>query len=225
MRLDTAKAYRMRARWVQSVCPAPKRYLQTLILQHGLKTGLDIGCGEGSPLTSIRGSSFRSTGIDIDLESVERARQLELHDDYIVGDFMSLDLKQTFDVIVMSHVIEHFDRDTGWKVLQRIEEISRHLVYVETPHGFLEQTDYDGNPYQRHLSGWFPHDFQSRGYTVFGSGAKWMRQPMGTHAKLPQAITRNFNRSLQWFYFRRPQHAGTIAGIRFKDKAGNLRWV
>ena len=196
-----------------------------MIFKLGLKTGLDIGCGEGSPLTSVRGTGFKSTGIEIDAKSIELARSKGLHDNYIFGDFMSVDLQRTFDVVVLSHVIEHFDRDLGWRVLQRLEQLNAHLIYVETPNGFFEQADYDGNPYQRHLSGWFPHDLQARGYTVFGSYPKWLAVPMGQRQVLPQFLRRALGRLLQWYYFRRPTKAATIAGIRYRDRAGNLRAV
>ena len=225
MKNELTPAYPARSALVQTLCPAPKRHLQGLILKHGLKTGLDIGCGEGSPLTSLRGSGFKSTGIDIDAKSIEQARAKGVHDDYILGDFMTMKFERAFDVVVLSHVIEHFDRDTGWRVLQRIEQISRHLVYVETPNGFLEQTAYDGNPFMRHLSGWFPHDLRSRGYTVYGSGPKWLCAPMGNKRLLPSSLRRLIARLLQWHYFRRPSKAGIIAGLRFVDRGDNLRTV
>ena len=218
------QAYSARPSWIQFVCPAPKRHLQSLILRLNLKTGLDIGCGEGSPLTSLRGPAFRSTGIDIDAKSIERAKCKRLHDDYILGDFRTIDFKQAFDVVVLSHVIEHFDRDAGWQVLQRLEQLSRCLIYVETPNGFLEQTSYDDNPFQRHLSGWFPHDLQARGYTVYGSSPKWLTIPLQERGRLiPEVMRRTLARGLQWYYFKRPIRAGIIAGIRFRDAAGNLR--
>jgi hypothetical protein len=225
MQKPSKVAYDRRSNAVQYLCPAPKRHLQKLILRHGLKTGLDIGCGEGSPLSSLRSSHFTSTGIDIDAKSIEHARLRGLHDEYILGDFMTMELEHAFDVVVLSHVIEHFDRDTGWRVLQRIEQINRHLIYIETPNGFLEQTDYDGNSFMRHLSGWFPHDFQSRGYTVYGSGPKWLCVPMGSKKLMPSSLRQLISRLLQWHYFRRPAKAGTIAALRFVDRAGNLRTV
>jgi ubiquinone/menaquinone biosynthesis C-methylase UbiE len=220
---NSQTAYGTRSALVQALCPAPKRHLQRLVLIHGLKTGLDIGCGQGSPLTSLRGPRFKSTGIDIDARSIQQARAKDLHDEYVVGDFMTMKLEHAYDVVVLSHVLEHFDRDTGWRVLQNLEQISRHLVYVETPNGFLEQTDYDGNPFMRHLSGWFAHDFQSRGYTVYGSGPKWLCVPMGRKTLMPSALRQLLSRMLQWYYFRRPKKAGTISGIRFVDRDGNLR--
>ena len=199
--------------------------MQNLILKHGLKTGLDIGCGEGSPLTSLRGSEFKSTGIDIDAKSIEQARAKDLHDEYILGDFMTMKFERAFDVVVLSHVIEHFDRDTGWRVLQRIEQISRHLVYVETPNGFLEQTDYDGNPFMRHLSGWFPYDFSLADTLFTAADRNGYARPWENKRLMPSSLRQLISRPFQWHYFRRPSKAGTIAGLRFVDRAGNLRTV
>jgi hypothetical protein len=190
-----------------------------------LSSGLDIGCGGASPLTDLRSRTFASTGIDVDARAIQTSRANQTHDRYIVGDFMALDLREAFDVVVLSHVIEHFERDRGMEVLRRVETTATRLLYVETPFGFFEQDDYDGNPFQRHLSGWFPNDFESRGYTVYGSGPRWLRRPMGRPKPLPEPLMRSIERSLQWFYFTRPQRAATISAIRFKDAAGNLRRV
>jgi hypothetical protein len=218
-------AYGGRSDLVQALCPAPKRHLQRLIVKHGLRTGLDIGCGEGSPLTCLRSAQFASTGIDVDAESIVCARSRDLHDEYILGDFMAMNLQRSYDVVVLSHVIEHCDRDAGWRLLDKVEQISRCLVYIETPNGFLEQAPSDGKPFMRHLSGWFPHDLQSRGYAVYGSGPRWLRLPMGSKSRIPNSLRQLIARLLQWYYFRHPSAAGTIAGIRFVDRDGNVRTV
>ena len=63
--------YPDRPSWVQFLCPAPKRHLQRLIRQYSLRTGLDVGGGEGSPLTALRPLGFRSTTIDISKEYLD----------------------------------------------------------------------------------------------------------------------------------------------------------
>ena len=83
-------AYPARSAFIQFLCPAPKRHLQSLILEMGLKSGLDIGCGEWSLLTSLRSTEFKTTGIDVDARSIERAKTRNQHDDYILGDFMNV---------------------------------------------------------------------------------------------------------------------------------------
>src|SRR5262249_45209512 len=96
--------------WVQMLCPAPHRFVQRLILERGLKTGLDIGCGESSLLTPLRAYGFQSVGLDAWPEQIDRARALDLHDDYLVGDIRTLTPGRSFDVVVLNHMIEHLPR-------------------------------------------------------------------------------------------------------------------
>jgi SAM-dependent methyltransferase len=208
---------------VQALSPSPKRFAQELIVRHGLKSGLDIGAGDSSLLTGPRSLGFHSTGIDVSEAAVENARKRNLHDRCICGNFMEERFPEPFDVVVISHVLEHFTRDDGLRVLQRIESLAKRLIYVETPHGFLEQPDVGGNLFQRHLSGWFPHDFEGRGYTVFGAGPRWLRGPMGKSRFLPEPLAQLVGRATQWRYFRAPRRAATIAAIKYIDESGNVR--
>jgi SAM-dependent methyltransferase len=210
-------------RWIQCLIPAPKRLIQQLAVENNWRTGLDIGCGEFSLLSPLRPFGFFSTGIDICAATVKQCRARQVHDSYLTGDFMQVEFKEKFDIVVLSHVIEHFDRDAGVDVLRRIESIARHLVYVETPYGFLEQRDVRGNPYQRHRSGWFPHDFQSRGYTVFGQGPRCLRGSEGKARYLPESLVRAIERLTQFYYFRHPYSSFSIGAVRFVDELGNLR--
>lgn len=218
-------SYPLRSSLVQFLCPAPKRHLQRLILDLGLRSALDVGCGGGSLLTDLRRYGLHSTGIDASMAAIEASRSANAHDDYVVGDFLSFDFDCKFDVVVLSHVIEHFPREMGETILRRLEALSGCLVYVETPNGFLEQTDFDGNPYQRHLSGWFPHDFRARGYTVYGHGVRGLTGPVGRPRFLPRTATVAIQRMCQRIVFRRPWAASTIAAIRYLDGDGNLRVI
>ncbi len=209
--------------WIQTVCPAPRRHLQRLIVEQGLKTGLDIGCGVTSPLSPLRERGFQSTGLDISSESIREARRRDLHDKYIEGDFRSCELQSEYDVVTCCHVIEHLSREDGDLLLRRLEKMARYMVYIETPNGFREQVA-EMVP-QRHLSGWFPHDFASRGYTVFGSGIKGARGSYGAAQVVSESVTRCLERATQWSVFRRPAMAGTIGAVRFRDQHGNLRKV
>ena len=209
--------------FVQMLCPSPRRHLQRLVLDHGLKTGLDIGCGETSILTSLRCDDFRSTGIDVFQGMIESAEKRNLHDEYIHGDFRKVQLDYKFDVVVLSHLIEHFTKEDGFAVLDRVEALADCLVYIETPRGFREQPALDGNEFQKHLSGWLPDDFRSRGYTVYGSGLRGLRGVAGVSRIFPEMITRLLERIFQRFVFRQPNLAGTISAILIFDKDGKRR--
>jgi len=210
---------------IECVCPSPRRYVQRLVRLHGLKDGLDIGCGESSLLTPLRSQGFRSAGIDGSPEMLASARERNLHDDYILADFRTHKFDRPFDVVVLSHVIEHFTRDEGLEALRRIEGLARHLVYVETPHGFLEQHALRGNPYMRHFSGWFTHDFESRGYSVFGSGVRGLKYSFFAGNSLWAALVNAADRSTRRLVYHCPSWANTISAIRYIDGEGNWRRV
>ena len=209
--------------WAESLCPAPRRRVQRLIVDLKLKTGLDVGCGAASPLTALRKRGFHSTGLDISSASIQAAKRLDLHDEYVEGDIRDCELQEQYDVITCCHVIEHLPREEGKVLLSRLEKMARHLVYIETPNGFREQVSVELP--QRHLSGWFSHDFIARGYTVFGSGIKGIRGSYGVTRVLSEPLTRTVERATQWLVFRNPAVAGTIGAVRFRDEHGNFRNV
>jgi SAM-dependent methyltransferase len=210
--------------WIQRFCPSPRRFVQSLVLRELLQTGLDVGCNTNSLLSPLRGrNGFRSTGVDAYEPALDEARRLGLHDEYIHADIRSLPASSQFDIVVASHVLEHIPRDDASSVLRKLELLARRILYIETPLGFLEQTAHDGNPFQRHLSGWFPTDFEARGYTVFGLGIQWLRGPQGRARHGNEAMVRFVERGAQWMVFRRPLMAHAIAGIRYIDRSGDVR--
>jgi SAM-dependent methyltransferase len=199
--------------------------LQQLIIRFGCRTGLDVGCGENSPLAPMRQYGLWVVGVDASPEVIRKAQQRNLFDEYTCEDLRSYlrGLGKGFDVVIASHVIEHLDRDQGMEFLRALELTGRQLVYVETPHGFQPQAAWDGNPFQRHLSGWFPWDFEARGYTVFGSGIRGLRGAEGRGALLGEFLTRSVDRGFQWLSYAHPWCAGTLAAIRCMDQDGNVR--
>lgn len=151
-------------------------YIQHTVRQEECFTGLDIGCGRFSNLTALR-PQLVSTGIDSFAPAIEEAKSRNLHDHYIVDDVMRHNFAgEKFDVVVANEVIEHLDKLAGWELLKRLESLSGKLVVITTPNGFLPQGAEFGNPWQRHKSGWFVHDFIGLGYLVRGFyGPKFMR--------------------------------------------------
>lgn len=80
----------------------------------------------------------------------------------IIGDiFDVLPNLRKFDVAIVSDVIEHFSKEKGLKL---IRELFCHVdnVIISTPFGFFPKTSgsITINSHERHLSGWYPKDFQ-----------------------------------------------------------------
>lgn len=206
----------------QAICPSPVRLLHRLITRERLQTGLDVGCGDRSLLTPIRRFGFHSTGVDVAAHAIERARARGQHDDYRCANVFDMPADRMYDVVVASHLIEHVPRDEGIELLRKLESLSRRIVYIATPNGFLEQEAYDDNPFQRHHSGWFPHDFEGRGYCVFGTSSRLWRGVRSTSI-FPEVIARNLDRAVQWFVFRRPGFSHSLAAILYRDPSGTPR--
>jgi SAM-dependent methyltransferase len=157
-------------------------------LLKGCESVLDLGCGESSPLAAIR--HVRKIGVDGWAKSLDAARSIGSHDEFICGDIFavlnSLE-SSSVDAVVALDVIEHFEKPRGGLLLKEMERVARRRVIVTTPNGFLAQEGGD-NPMQRHLCGWSPSEFFSRGYQVNGLyGPKWLRG-FGHELRLPLSI-------------------------------------
>lgn len=93
---------------------------------------LDIGCGGGDLLAEARAAGYEGVGLDDSIVLVAHARQrhgLEAH----CGDPASFKPSAPFEIVVMSHVLEHVVRP-----LQMLESVRTFLapggiLYVATP--------------------------------------------------------------------------------------------
>lgn len=89
--------------------PAWKENLEAsvfyLTAQHGGRL-LEVGCGSGATLQSMEQKGWRVTGLDFDEDAVKNARSKGLdvrHGQLSAQEFAD----ESFDAVVMSHVIEH----------------------------------------------------------------------------------------------------------------------
>lgn len=80
------------------------------------------------------------------------------------------------DLVTLLHVIERVPKGAGMEMLEKSDQPSDRYASIDTPNGFVSQGPEYGNPYQRHPSGWYPHDFEGHDYQVHGSlGTKNVR--------------------------------------------------
>jgi 2-polyprenyl-3-methyl-5-hydroxy-6-metoxy-1,4-benzoquinol methylase len=94
---------------------------------------LDIGCGFGQTLDALRREGYRNlAGIDVSAEAVSGARQngldVELIED--IGSFCRKAGKR-YDFIIMSHVLEHVEKD---RIIDTLRIIRENLI---APQGSL----------------------------------------------------------------------------------------
>lgn len=171
-------------------------YLEDLMSSGEVQVALDVGCGITSLLTKFRP---RVKTVGLDAYTVDAASDIGAHDAYISADLADLvveniqqKLFQHFgrlevDLVTMFGLIEHLPKSLGYAILEKAERLTSKYVLADTPNGFVPQGPEFGNPYQRHLSGWYPKDFEGLGYVVRGScGTRYLRGYMGEpRIKLP----------------------------------------
>jgi hypothetical protein len=192
------------------------------------RSALDIGAGRSSHLSAYR-PTLRTVAIDSSAAALAEARAAGAHDEYLEMDVLEADDREIlaanggrpFDVVALYHVIEHLPKRVGFELLERCERLTSKFVIVETPTGFLEQGPEYGNEAQRHLSGWFPHDFEGLGYEVRGTaGTRYLRGYAGGPRLLRFRGWQSADfllARLLWIE-RRPRHAWSI--FAHKDVRG-----
>lgn len=144
---------------------------------------LDVGCGSNSPIRFFSKKIKYAVGVDGFLPSIEKSRASQIHHEYKQANLLDIDLvfePKSFDTVLASDVVEHFEKADGLKLIEKMEKIARKKVIVFTPNGFQPQGEFDNNPYQLHRSGWTVEEMESLGFKVIGMmGFKPLRGEFG----------------------------------------------
>jgi len=93
---------------------------------------LDVGCGNGGFLAVAEEAGWQAEGVDFDIEAVNAARSLGLNVRH-GGIELFADERQRYDVITLSHVIEHVHEPAV--LLRRLYELLKPggMLWLETP--------------------------------------------------------------------------------------------
>lgn len=132
---------------------------------------LDVGCGFNSPVQHLRARPPRLVGVDGFAPVIEESRRKGFHDEYHHSSLLEIARRfgpGSFDCVLASDVIEHFEVDEALELIRQLETVARRRVILYTPNGFLPQGEEYGNPFQRHRSGWSAARMRAMGYSVTG---------------------------------------------------------
>jgi hypothetical protein len=156
----------------------------------GCQSVLDVGCGASPTMRQL--GVPHAVGIEGYKPSVERAKQLNTHDEMVHGDVRELQQyfrPKQFDACVALDVIEHVTKPDGIKMMQAMEKIAVKKVVFLTPSGFLPQKHTACDDLQEHLSGWEPSEMIGYGYKVTGLlGPKRLRGEYHVLKKKPRVF-------------------------------------
>lgn len=165
---------------VRKIIPSQKDITRKILKKelHDCKNVLDLGCGERSPLHLLKDDpkfkNLYSVGVDVFSPYIlKNVKENKIHSKYINQNIFEIDFpEKSFDCVIMLDVIEHFEKKDFLKFLPKLEKIAKKIV-IMTPNGFVQQKEYDENPYQLHKSGWTVADMKKLGFICYGmSGLK-----------------------------------------------------
>ncbi|MFA5186620.1 MAG: class I SAM-dependent methyltransferase [Patescibacteria group bacterium] len=163
----------------------PVEIVRHFLHQRGVKSVLEIGCGEGGILEQMEGFPVRE-GIDWSGERLTAAWARNLENvAFKMGDITQLDTlysPKQFDAVLAFDVLEHFEKDVSWKVLEMAENIASRYVVVWGPLGLEGMTEYTPAPEidqkdMRHLCVLEEPEFVERGYFTMIFPSYWISWP------------------------------------------------
>ena len=146
-------------------------YIQIMSLIPKVSTVLDLGCGAGHPFI---GTEFPILiGVDVWKRKfyMPEYDQVWFHD---IRKILELYPQKFFDVLTCIDVIEHLEKEEGFKLMEDAEKIAWNKVIIFTPKKWSENKESVenksywsyGNKYNYHKSHWTEKDFTDRGYKI-----------------------------------------------------------
>jgi len=173
----------------------PFNYVSMIVQSlNGCRSILDIGCGKGEIMMSIkRRINAYTVGLELYLPNLIEAKKMRSHNDFILADARWLPIKsRIFDGVLCSQIVEHVTETEGLDIMDDIERISKLRVVIGTTVGYTPylplDPENDNNPFQIHKSGLSKETFISRGYHVRFQGLKLAYGLQGFMRRVPKPL-------------------------------------
>ena len=169
---------------------------------------LDVGIGYGFwgwVVKAWKAGNCQLTGVEINDHYISLQNKLNIYDEIVPMDIrtgLTIFEDNSYDIIIMSHVIEHIEKDIAFKVIKQLKRICRGRLIILCPEG--NALIYNGREdikfeHDYHLSTWRTSDFEKLGFNV--------KQFRFSH-KAGRVVSW-FERI--WYFFKRKDRGGVIA--------------
>lgn len=153
---------------------------QISLRKNVIKTVLDVGIGFGMNGVIVR--QYLDDGVlpfSVWLDGVEAFAKYRnplwaMYNHIWTQPLENVDFGvKTYECIIMTDVIEHFNKSHGVLQLERLKKmLSQNGIFiVSTPSVFVQQGAAHGNIYETHRSLWTCKDFEDLGFKILKNGS------------------------------------------------------
>ena len=149
-------------------------YILSEVVRANPQSVLDVGVGFGKygvllrELLEVRNERYHKSTWRVRIDGVEvypeyrNALHDYVYDEIYYGDIREVvtrSMHRAYDVILLIDVLEHFSKEDGLALIQRLLERVAKCLIISTPLYPAPQGTYLGNPHENHRSRWHPIDF------------------------------------------------------------------
>lgn len=92
---------------------------------------MEIGCSTGLMLSLLQDRGWEISGVEISKKAAEAAKKWGVN--IIINDFMKVNIKEKFDVIILNHTLEHLENPA--EVIKKVKNLLSPggLIYIDVP--------------------------------------------------------------------------------------------
>jgi 2-polyprenyl-3-methyl-5-hydroxy-6-metoxy-1,4-benzoquinol methylase len=210
---------------------------------------LEIGCSTGTVLQSLRELGIDVTGVDISQSAIARAEP-SIRDRIRLGDLLTIELGQTFDVVFGFDVFEHLNPNRLSQYLTKVASLTRPGGFVFTNLPAYGDDPVFGTVFPMELEEWnrdaasgrpfslLPvddHGYPFHGHLVWADSAWWVSQFEATGLRREHSVERALHECYDaymrqssparrsFYVFSQQADPATVAGLAERIRSNGSR--
>ena len=200
--------------------PLTYKLIVSSLFPKGKLKVLDLGCGKGAAGEIFNQDKTHDfIGIDLFAPYVKECKNSGYYSKAIKKDITKYKAKEDFDLVLILQVLEHLKKADSKRLIKNITKSTKARIIVSIPNGDCDQGEYEGNPYQKHLSTWTPKDLEKLGFKVYGQGLGIVygekSYAVENKIQLWQKLAAPLSILLSPFIFFNPKYAAQLIAVKY----------
>ena len=128
--MENNEIFRDTKNWYLTIDPCTSPESIDFVTRHAGNKILDLGCATGGYCSNLNNLGFKCTGIDINSEYVQKARENGI-EAYIMGGNNLEFPDNSFDTVLLFEILEHADKP--YEILRESKRVAKKNVLITVP--------------------------------------------------------------------------------------------